>query len=82
MTPYGSSSKEHKATVAMDFIDQARRDIRKNIQRLERQDKLLRDLVQVAEKFYHYRKQRKKRSRERERKKSDREAIYREPVLQ
>ena len=62
MTPYGSSSKEHKATVAMDFIDQARRDIRKNIQRLERQDKPLRNLVQVAEKVYHYKETEKEKN--------------------
>jgi hypothetical protein len=52
-TPYDSSSEEHKATVTMAFIDQASRDIRKKLQRLERlQDKLLKDLVQVAEKVY------------------------------
>jgi len=39
--------------VAMTFIDQASRDIRKKFQRLEGiQDKSLRDLVQVAEKVY------------------------------
>ena len=54
-TPYDPSSKEHNSTVTMAFIDQASRDIRKNIQRLERQDKPLRDLVQVAEKVYHSR---------------------------
>ena len=54
-TPYDPSSKEHKTTVTMAFIDQASRDIRKRLQRLERQDKPLRDLVQVAEKVYHSR---------------------------
>ena len=55
-TPYDPSSKEHKATVTMAFIDQASRDIRKKLQRLEGlQDKSLRDLVQVAEKVYHNR---------------------------
>jgi hypothetical protein len=44
-TPHDPSSKEHKATVTVAFIDQASRDIRKNIQRLERQDKPLRNLV-------------------------------------
>lgn len=43
---YDPSSKEHKATVTMAFIDQGSRDIRKKIHRLEElQDKLLRDLV-------------------------------------
>ena len=37
------------------FIDQAIRDIRKRLQRLEGlQDKSLQDLVKVAEKVYHY----------------------------
>ena len=39
----------------MAFIEQANRDVRKKCQRLERQDKSLRDLVQVAEKVYHNR---------------------------
>ena len=70
MTPYGSSSKEHKATVAMDFIDQARRDIRKKFQRLEgRQDKSLRDLVQVAEKVNHDRETEEKEQRKRKKEK-------------
>lgn len=53
-TPYNPSSEEHKATVTMAFTDQARRDIRKKLQRLDGlQDKSLRDLVPVAEKVYH-----------------------------
>ena len=56
-TPYDPGSKEYKVAVTMAFIDQASRDIRKKLQRLERlQDKSLRDLVQVAEKVYHNRK--------------------------
>jgi hypothetical protein len=43
--PYDPSSNEHKATVAMALIEQASRDIRKKHQRLERQDKSLRNLV-------------------------------------
>ena len=55
-TPYESNSEEHKATVTVAFIDQASRDIRKKLQRLEgQQDKSLRGLVQVAEKVYHNR---------------------------
>ena len=52
------------------FIGQANRDIRKRLQRLEGlQDKPLRDLVQVAEKVYHYReteeeKEQRKRKKE------------------
>jgi hypothetical protein len=54
--PYDPISKKHKATVTMAFIDQASRDIRKKLQKLEgRQDKLLRDLVQVVEKGYYNR---------------------------
>ena len=34
-TPYESNSEEHKATVTVAFIDQASRDIRKKLQRLE-----------------------------------------------
>jgi hypothetical protein len=46
MKPYDHSSKEHKATLTVAFIEQARRVIRKKLQRLEgRQDKSLRDLV-------------------------------------
>ena len=42
--------------MAIAFIDQAVRDIRKKLQRLEGlQDKSLRELVQVAEKVYHNR---------------------------
>ena len=69
-TPYDPSSEEHKATVTMAFIDQASRDIRKKLQRLEGgQDKSLRDLVQVAEKVYHNReteeeKEQRKRKKE------------------
>ena len=38
----------------MVFIEQASRDIREKLQRLDGwQDKSLRDLVQVAEKVYH-----------------------------
>ena len=54
------------------FIDQASRDIKKKFQRLEGlQDKLLRDLVQVAEKVYHNReteeeKEQRKRKEEHE----------------
>ena len=54
-SPYDSNNKEHKTTVKMAFINQASRDIRGKCQRLERQDKSLRDLVQVAEKVYHNR---------------------------
>ena len=62
-TPYDPSSEEHKATVTMAFIDQASRDIRKKLQRLEgRQDKSLRDLVQVAEKVYHNRETEEKKA--------------------
>ena len=62
-TLYDPSSKEHKTTVRMAFIDQASRDIRKKHQRLERQGKSLRDLVQVAEKVYHNRETEKKEQR-------------------
>ena len=57
----------------MAFIDQASRDNRKKLQRLEGlQDKFLRGLVQVAEKVYHNReteeeKEQKKRNNEDER---------------
>ena len=70
--PNDPSSKEHKTTVAMAFIDQASRDIRKRLQRLEGlQDKSLRDLVQVAEKVYHNReteeeKEQRKRKKEKQ----------------
>jgi len=70
-TPYDPSREEHKATVTMAFIDQARRDTRKKLQRLEGlQGKSLRDLVQVAEKVYHNReteKEQRKRKEEDER---------------
>jgi hypothetical protein len=70
-TLYDPSSKEHKTTVRMAFIDQASRDIRKKHQRLERQGKSLRDLVQVAEKVYHNReteeeKEQRKRKKEKQ----------------
>lgn len=48
--PHDPSSKKHKTTVTMASIDQASRE------RLEGlQDKLLKDLVQIAEKVYHNR---------------------------
>jgi hypothetical protein len=76
-TPYDPSSEEHKATVTMAFIDQASRDIRKKLLRLEGQDKLLKDLVKVAEKVYHYReteeeKEQRKRKEEDEKRKATR----------
>ena len=55
--------------MTMAFIDQASRDIRKKLQRLEGlQDKSLRDLVQVAEKVYHNRETEEKKA-QRKRKK-------------
>ena len=55
------------------FIDQASRDIRKKLQRLEgRQDKPLRDLVQVAHKVYHNRETEKEKE-QRKRKKEKRQ---------
>ena len=57
--------------MTMAFIDQASRDIRKKFQRLEgRQDKSLRDLVQVAEKVYHDRETEEEKE-QRKRKKED-----------
>lgn len=51
----------------MAFIDKARRDIREKLQKLEGlQDKLLRDLVQVAEKIYHNRETEEKEQRKKE----------------
>ena len=83
-TPYDPSSEEHKATVTMAFIDQASRDIRKKIQRLDGLlDKSLRDLVQVAEKVYHNReteeeKGQRKRKEEDEREKEKRKVTGKE----
>ena len=74
-TPCNLSGKEHKATVTMDFIDQASRDIRKKLQRLERPDKPLRDLVQFAETG----RQRRRGNRGKERKKR-RERNLQSPV--
>lgn len=55
-TTYDPSTKKHKATVTMAFIDQAVRDIKRRLQGLEgSQDKSLRESVQVAEKVYHNR---------------------------
>ena len=71
--------------MTMAFIDQASRDIRKKLQRLEGlQDKSLRDLVQVAEKVYHNREteeemeQRRKREDERDEKRKVTEKEFRE----
>ena len=66
----------------MAFIDQASRDIREMLQRLERQNKPLRDLVQVAEKVYHYRETEEEREQRKEKKKKHREGIYKESWLQ
>ena len=76
----------------MAFIDQASRDIRKKLQKLEGlQDKSLRDLVQVAEKVYHnreteeekdQRKIKEEREREMKTKKVNRKGIYRESWVQ
>ena len=53
-TPYDPRSEAHRATMTMHFMDQASRESRIKLQRLEGpQDKSLRDLVQVAEKVYH-----------------------------
>ena len=65
-TPYDPSSKEHKATVTVAFIDQASRDIRKRLQRLEGlQDKSLRDLVRLLRMSTITGRQRRRMSRER-----------------
>ena len=57
--------------MTMAFIDQASRDIRKKLQRLEgRQDKLLKGIVQVAEKVYHDRETEEEKE-QRKRKKED-----------
>lgn len=73
-TPYDPTSGEHKATVAISFIDQSAIDIRKKLQKLEGlQDKSLRDLVQVTEKVFYSRgteeekEERKQKEKERER---------------
>jgi hypothetical protein len=85
--PYDPSSKKHKATVTMAFIDQASRHIRKKkkkkkLQRLEGlKDELLGDLMQVAEKVCHIR-ERKRKERERKKKKGKRKENYRESLLQ
>jgi hypothetical protein len=76
-TPYDPSSKEHKTTVTMAFIDQASRHIRKKCQRLERQNKSLKNLVQVAEKVYHNKETEEEKEQRKRIKKSDREGIYR-----
>ena len=79
-TPYDPSSKEHKATVTMAFIDQASRDIRKKLQRLEGlQDKSLRDLVQVAEKVYHNRETEEEKE-QRKRKNEDKREMRKRKV--
>ena len=73
-TTYGPSSKEHKATVTMAFIDQASRDIRKMLQRPEgRQDKSLRNLVQVAEKVYHNRETEEEKGQRKRKEEDERE---------
>ena len=65
-TPYDLSSKEHKSTVTIAFIDQASRDIRKKLQRLEGlQDKSLKNLLLVAENVYHNMETEKEKERER-----------------
>jgi hypothetical protein len=83
--PYDPSSKEQKATVTEAFIDQASRDMRKKLQRLDGlQDKSLRHLVQVAEEVYHNREteekmeQRRKREDERDEKRKVTEKEFRE----
>ena len=74
--PNDPSSKEHKATVTMVFIDQDSKDNREKVKRLkELQDKPLRDLGKVSEKVYHDREteevkeQKKRKEKEREMKK-------------
>lgn len=69
-TPYDSSTEEHRATLTMVFTDQAMKDIKRKLQKLDNlQDKSLRELVQIAEKVYHNReteeeeKERKQRQR-------------------
>jgi glutamyl-tRNA reductase len=58
----------------MAFIDQARRDIRKKVQRLEGlQCKSLRDLVQVPEKVYHNRETEEEKEQRIRKKEDERE---------
>ena len=52
-TLYGPSVEEHKVTVTKSFIDQAAKDIRRKLQKIE--DKSLRELVQAADKVSHKR---------------------------
>ena len=59
---YDPRCKEYKTTGTMTFINQASKDIRKKLQRLEKKNKPLRYLVQFAKTG----RQRRKKSRERE----------------
>ena len=64
--------------MAIAFIDQAARDIRKKLQRLEGlQDKSLRELVQVAEKVYHNRETEEEKE-ERKQKEAEQKELRRE----
>ena len=68
--------------MTMAFIDQASRDIRKKLQRLERlQDKSLRDLVQVAEKVNHNRKTEEDKE-QRKRKEEDKREMKKRKVTE
>lgn len=55
-TPFNPEAPEHKATVAMSFIDQAASDIKGKLQRLDGiQTYGLQELVREAEKVYNKR---------------------------
>lgn len=75
-TPYDSSTEEHRVTLTMVFTDQAMKDIKRKLQKLDNlQDKSLRELVQVAEKVYH---NRETEEEEKERKQGEERELQRE----
>ncbi|XP_067592364.1 uncharacterized protein [Pseudorca crassidens] len=71
-TPYDPTSEEHRATIAMAFIDQAAPDIKKKLQRLDGlQGFSLQELVKEADKVYNKRETEEEKE---ERKQKEQEA--------
>lgn len=60
--PYDPGAEEHRATLTVEFIAQAMKDMKRKLQTLDSlQEESLGELVQTAEKAYHKRETRKGR---------------------
>lgn len=73
-TPYDPSKEQDKAMLAMAFVEQASKDIRRKLQKMERlQDKTIRKIIQVAEKFFNNRETKGEKEERNDKEREERE---------